>query len=130
MKRLITIAVLACLATVPPMPMCRTRSSWGWRATPTSKVESNFITDPKSKIDEKNSLFTVQYTHFFTPLKDDDNPSIFGQFYQHLSTLSAGLAFMRNEGQTTHSRGSKPTRRGVQRFSSSEANILPRTRLF
>ena len=94
MKRLITIAVLACLAAVPAYADVSNEIIVGLEGDSTSKVESNFITDPKSKIDEKNSLFTVQYTHFFTPLKDDDKPIDLRQFYQHPSTLSAGLAFI------------------------------------
>lgn len=35
----------------------------------------------------------MQYTHFFSPLKDDGKPIDLRRFYQHPSTISAGLAF-------------------------------------
>ena len=94
MRKLIVIAVLFCLAAVPAFADVANEVVVGWEGDSTSKVESNVIADPKSKIDTKNSLFTVQYTHFFTPLKDDDKPIDLRQFYQHPSTLSAGLAFI------------------------------------
>lgn len=94
MKRLIAVAVLVCLAAAPAFADVSNEIVVGLEGDSTSKVESNFITDPKSKIDTKNSLFTVQYTHFFTPLKDDAKPIDLRQFYQHPSTLSAGLVFI------------------------------------
>ncbi len=94
MRKLIVIAVLFCLAAVPAFADVSNEVVVGLEGDSTSKVESNVITDPKSKIDTKNSLFTVQYTHFFTPLKDDDKPIDLRQFYQHPSTLSAGLVFI------------------------------------
>lgn len=62
----------------------------------TSEAENAGV-DVKDKVDDKNSQFVVQYTHFFTPLAADDKPIELRQFYQHPSTLSAGLAFF---GQT------------------------------
>lgn len=94
MKKLILFAVLCCLASAPAFADVSNEMIVGLEGDSTSKVESNVIADPESKIDTKNSLFTVQYTHFFTPLKDDDKPIDLRQFYQHPSTLSAGLAFI------------------------------------
>ena len=94
MRKMIVIAVLFCLAAVPAFADVANEVVVGWEGDSTSNVESNVITDPESKIDTKNSLFTVQYTHFFTPLRDDDKPIDLRQFYQHPSTLSAGLAFI------------------------------------
>ncbi|NTW57858.1 MAG: hypothetical protein HGB21_12125 [Nitrospirae bacterium] len=94
MKRSIVIAALVCLAAAPAFADVSNEVVVGWEGDSTSKVESNVIVDPQSKIDQKNSLFTVQYTHFFTPLKDDDKPIDLRQFYQHPSTLSAGLVFI------------------------------------
>ena len=94
MRKFIVFAVLFCLAAAPAFADVSNEMVVGLEGDSTSKVESNVIVDPKSKIDQKNSLFTVQYTHFFTPLKDDDRPIDLRQFYQHPSTLSAGLAFI------------------------------------
>jgi hypothetical protein len=94
MRKLIVITVLFCLAAVPVFADVSNEVVVGLEGDSTNKVESNYITDPKSKIDTKNSLFTVQYTHFFTPLKEDDKPIDLRQFYQHPSTLSAGLIFI------------------------------------
>jgi hypothetical protein len=94
MKKWIFIAAIFCLAAVPVFADVSNEIIVGIEGDSTSKVESNVITDPKSKIDTKNSLFSVQYTHFFTPLKDDSKPIDLRQFYQHPSTLSAGLVFI------------------------------------
>jgi hypothetical protein len=94
MRKLIVITMLFCLAAVPAFADVSNEVVVGLEGDSTSKVESNFITDPEGKIDTKNSLFTVQYTHFFTPLKDDDKPIDLRQFYQHPSNLSVGLVFI------------------------------------
>jgi hypothetical protein len=101
MKKLIMFAVLFCLASAPALADVSNEVVVGLKGDSTSKVESNYIADPESKIDTKNSLFTVQYTHFFTPLKDDDKPIDLRQFYQHPSTLSAGLAFIGQKDKDT-----------------------------
>jgi hypothetical protein len=97
MKRLIAVVVLACLAAAPAFADVSNELTVGLEVDTTSEVESNFITDAKSKINRNNSLFTLQYTHFFTPLKDDGKPIDLWQFYQHPSTLSAGLTFFGGE---------------------------------
>jgi hypothetical protein len=94
MRKFIVFAVLFCFAAAPAFADVSNEIVVGLEGDSTSKVESNVIVDPESKIDRKNSLFTVQYTHFFTPLKDDEKPIDLRQFYQHPSTLSAGLAFI------------------------------------
>jgi hypothetical protein len=55
--------------------------------------------DITDKIENDNAQFIVQYTHFFSPLKDDDKPIELRRFYQHPSTLSAGLVFIGAEGK-------------------------------
>jgi len=65
----------------------------GLESDSTSKAKDSTGADVTDKIDNKNSLFVVQYTHFFSPLKEDDKPIELRRFYQHPSTLSASLAF-------------------------------------
>jgi hypothetical protein len=94
MRKLIAIAVFFCLAVVPAFADVSNEVVVGLEGDSTSDVTSSTGVDLNGKLETKNSLFTVQYTHFFTPLKDDDKPIDLRQFYQHPSTLSAGLVFI------------------------------------
>jgi hypothetical protein len=94
MKRWVLVIALICLAAGTVYADVANEIVVGLEGDSTSNVESNTIVDPNSKLETKNSLFTVQYTHFFTPLKDDGKPIDLRQFYQHPSTLSVGLAFI------------------------------------
>ncbi len=48
--------------------------------------------DVSGAVDESSSLFTLSYSYFLTPIKDDTTPYDLRQFYQHPSTVSVGLA--------------------------------------
>ena len=93
MKMWIVIAALFCLAAVPAFADVSHEVVVGWEGDKTSDVESSTGVDLNGKLETTNSLFIVQYTHFFAPLKDDNKPIELRRFYQHPSTLSAGLAF-------------------------------------
>jgi hypothetical protein len=93
MKKLIVLAVLFCLAAAPAFADVSNEVIVGLESDSTSEAKDSTGADVTDKIDNKNTLFVVQYTHFFSPLKDDDNPIELRRFYQHPSTLSAGLAF-------------------------------------
>jgi hypothetical protein len=88
------IAVLCCFTAGTAFADVSNEVVVGLEGDSTSKVESSTGVDLNDKLETSNSLFTVQYTHFFTPLKDDDKPIDLRRFYQHPSTLSAGLAFI------------------------------------
>jgi hypothetical protein len=94
MIKWIVIAVLCCFTTGTAFADVSNEVVVGLEGDSTSKVESSTGVDLNGKLETSNSLFTVQYTHFFTPLKDDDKPIDLRRFYQHPSTLSAGLAFI------------------------------------
>jgi hypothetical protein len=89
----IVIAALFCLAAEPAFADVSHEVVVGWEGDSTSEAKDSTGADVTDKIDNKNTLFVVQYTHFFSPLKDDDKPIELRRFYQHPSTLSAGLAF-------------------------------------
>lgn len=48
--------------------------------------------DVSGAVDESSSLFTLSYSYFLTPIKDDTTPYDLRQFYQHPSIVSVGLA--------------------------------------
>ena len=93
MRKWILIAALFCLAAVPAFADVSHEVVVGWEGDSTSKAKDSTGADVTDKIDNKNALFVVQYTYFFSPLKEDDKPIELRRFYQHPSTLSAGLAF-------------------------------------
>ena len=129
MKKWIVIAALFCLAAVPAFADVSNEVVVGWEGDSTSEVKIRRRRGPeRARSTTKNSLFTVQYTHFFTPLKDDDKPIDLRQFYQHPSTLSAGLAFIGPKDKDNTFPDPKPTARRARAFSSSAANTsFPRT---
>ena len=112
MKRWIVVIALICLAAGTVFADVANEVIVGLEGDSTSDVESNYITDPNSKLDTKNSLFTVQYTHYFAPLKEDDKPIDLRQFYQHPSTLSVGLAFLGMKDKDSTFPGSETDSKG------------------
>lgn len=55
--------------------------------------------DVSGAVDESSSLFTLSYSYFLTPIKDDTTPYDLRQFYQHPSTVSVGLASISAESE-------------------------------
>jgi len=88
------LAVLFCLAAAPAFADVSNEVIVGLESDSTSEAKDSTGADVTPYVDNKNSLFVVQYTHFFSPLKDDGKPIELRRFYQHPSTLSAGLAFI------------------------------------
>jgi hypothetical protein len=99
MKMWIVIAALFCLAAVPAFADVSNEVVVGWEGDSVDEAKDNTGADVTDKIENDNALFVVQYTHFFSPLKDDGKPIELRRFYQHPSTLSAGLAFFGSEGK-------------------------------
>lgn len=64
-------------------------------------------TDISGALETKNTLFTVRYTHFFSPITEDEAPVDLRRFYQHPSSLSAGLAFFGSSLQDGTTAGSE-----------------------
>ena len=90
--RILMIALL-CLAAGTALADVTNEVVVGFEGDGTTEVTDaagNDITDEK-KIG--NSQLSGRYTHFFTPLKDDEKPIELRRFYQHPSSLSVGLAF-------------------------------------
>jgi hypothetical protein len=67
MKRWILVIALICLAAGIASADVANEVIVGLEGDSTSDVTSSTGVDLNSKLDTKNSLFTVQYTHFFTP---------------------------------------------------------------
>lgn len=93
MKKWIVIAALFCLAAAPAFAEVSNEVIVGLEGDSTSEAKDSTGADVTDKIDNKNSLFVVQYTRFFSPLKEDDKPIELRRFYQHPSTLTASLAY-------------------------------------
>lgn len=93
MKKWMLFTVLICLAAGPAFADVSNEVIVGLESDSTSEATDFTGADVTDQIDNKNSLFVVQYTHFFSPLKDDDKPIELRRFYQHPPVLSAGLAF-------------------------------------
>lgn len=49
-------------------------------------------TDLSDTVEESNSMFTLSYSYFLSPIKDDDTPIDIRGFYQHPSKVSVGIA--------------------------------------
>jgi len=99
MKKWLVLFAVLMLAAGTAMADVSNEVILGLESDSTSEATDSSGADITSLIDNKNSLFVVQYTHFFSPLKDDDKPIELRRFYQHPSTLSAGLAFIGAEGK-------------------------------
>ena len=106
MKKFIVLAVLLCFAAVPAFADVANEVIVGLEGDSTSDAESSTVANFEDKFETKNSLFTVQYSHFFTPLKEDDKPIDLRLFYQHPTNLFAGLAFIGMEETDTTTPGS------------------------
>jgi hypothetical protein len=94
MKKWIVIAALICLAAGTASADVSHEVIVGLEGDSTSDVKSSTGADLNGKLETSNSLFIVQYTHFFSPLKEDDKPIELRRFYQHPSTVTAGLVFL------------------------------------
>lgn len=57
-------------------------------ATKVTDAAGNDITD---SMEIYNSLLILQYSHFFSPLKDDEKPIELHRFYQHPSSISLSI---------------------------------------
>jgi hypothetical protein len=91
MKKWIMIAALFCLAAVPAFADVTNEVFVGFQGDGTTKVTDAAGNDITDTLKTANSLFALQYTHFFSPLKDDEKPFELHRFYQHPSSLSIGL---------------------------------------
>ena len=99
MQKWIMLFVVLMLATGTALADVSNEVLVGLEADSISKAKDSTGADITSKVEDDNSLFVVQYMHFFTPLKDDGKPIELRRFYQHPSTLSVGLAFVGAEGK-------------------------------
>jgi hypothetical protein len=57
----------------------------------TTKVTDAAGNDITDSMEIFNSLLILQYTHFFSPLKDDEKPIELHRFYQHPPSISIGI---------------------------------------
>lgn len=94
MKKWIVLFAVLLLAAGTAMADVSNEVIVGLEADSIDTAKDNTGTDITSKMENDNSMFFVQYTHFFAPLKDDGKPIELRRFYQHPSILSAGLAFI------------------------------------
>jgi hypothetical protein len=101
MKNWVVIAAMFCLAAVPAFADVSNEVVVGLEVDSVDEAKDNTGADITDKIENDNALFVVQYTHFFSPLKDDGKPIELRRFYQHPSTLSAGLVFFGSEGKNS-----------------------------
>jgi hypothetical protein len=99
-KWMLMLAVL-CIAAGTAMADVSNEVIVGLEGDSTSEWTGPNGEDLTDTQDTSNSLFIVQYTHFFAPLKEDDRPIELRRFYQHPSTLSAGLAFFGSTDKDT-----------------------------
>jgi hypothetical protein len=97
MKKWIVLIALICLAAGTASADVSNEITVGLEVDSVDEAKDNTGADVTDKIENDNALFTVQYTHFFSPLKDDGKPIELRRFYQHPSTLSAGLALFGSE---------------------------------
>jgi hypothetical protein len=64
----------------------------GFQGVGTTKVTDAAGNDITDVLKSGHSEFDLNYTHFFSPLKDDEKPYELHRFYQRPSTLSLGLS--------------------------------------
>jgi hypothetical protein len=92
-KMMIVLMTLLCLAAGTAAADVSNEVIVGLEGDSTAEAMDSTGADVTDKIDTTNSLFTVQYMRFFSPLREDDKPIELRRFYQHPSTLSAALVF-------------------------------------
>lgn len=92
MKKWTWVIALICFAAGTAFADVSNEVIVGLEGDSTNEVTSSTGADLNDKIETSHSLFIAQFTHFFTPLKEDDKPIDLRRFYQHPTNLSGGLA--------------------------------------
>jgi hypothetical protein len=93
MKKWVVIVSLVCLPAIPAFADVTNEVVVGFQGDGTTKVTDAAGNDITEKKKIGNSQLSGLYTHFFSPLKDDEKPIELRRFYQHPSSISVGLEF-------------------------------------
>jgi len=114
MKTWTLVIALFCLAAGTALADVTNEVVVGFEGDGTTKVTDAAGNDITDNMKIGNSLFTLQYSHFFSPLKDDEKPIELHRFYQHPSSLAVGLlAEGHRERDSTNPVLVRETRRGA-----------------
>ena len=93
MNKWIVIVALFCLAAIPAFADVTNEVFVGFQGDGSTKVTDAAGNDITDNMKIGNSQLSGLYTHFFSPLTDDEKPIELRRFYQHPSSLSVGLLF-------------------------------------
>lgn len=114
MKKWIVILIALCFSAGTAVADVTNEVVVGFEGDGTTKVTDAAGNDITDTMKIGNSQFTLQYSHFFSPLKDDEKPIELHRFYQHPSSLSVGTISMGHfERDSTNPILVRETKRGT-----------------
>jgi hypothetical protein len=91
MNKWIVISVLLCFISLQARADVTNEVNVGVQGASSVKVTDAGGTDNTDKMEIRHSRLSGLYTHFFSPLRDDEKPMELRRFYQHPSSINIGL---------------------------------------